>query len=347
LWSRETPDAFAGAHNWDGEMAIFDEASGIPDEIWPVQEGVFTENIIDRFWLAFSNPRSNKGAFFECFHKNRELWRNTQIDSRTVEGISQSAFDNIILQYGPESNDAKVEVYGQFPTIGENQFIGSAVVEEALERPRYDDKHSPIVIGVDVARFGADKTVITVRKGRDLVSVSKYSGLDTMQVTGRVIEAIEKWSPDLTVIDEGGLGAGVLDRLLEQRYKVRGVNFGSRADSSAYANKRTEMWGQMREWLKTASIGSLNKDGKQEDRHLMADLCGPEYKITSNGGIMLESKDSMKKRGIASPDVADSIAIGFAYPVANRAATNELREKKRGFGKIKFSFSTPQGAWMN
>jgi len=347
LWSAENPDAFAGAHNFDGEMAIFDEASGIPSDIWTVQEGVFTENIVDRFWLAFSNPRSNQGAFFECFNKNRDLWRSTQIDSRTVEGISTQTYENIIAQYGEDSNEARVEVYGQFPSVGDTQFIGNDLVDRAMSTPRYNDQFAPTVIGVDVARFGSDKTVIVVRKGRDLASVRKFSGLDTMQVVGRVIEAIEKWQPDLTVIDEGGLGAGVLDRLLEQRYKVRGVNFGSKADSYAFGNKRSEMWGVMKEWLKTASIGSEAPTATQDNRYLKAELNGPEYKITSTGAIMLESKDSMKKRGIASPDVADALAVSHAYPVANKVATQSLRDKGYNRARGRVVTSAPSGAWMN
>lgn len=345
LWSRETPDAFAGAHNYDGEFAIFDEASGIPDEIWGVQEGVFTENIIDRLWLAFSNPRKNSGAFFECFNKNRERWRTTQLDSRTVEGISQSVFESIIEQNGEDSDEARVEVYGQFPSVGDNQFIGTKVVEEAVKREKYNDEDAALVLGVDVARFGADKTCLVIRRGRDLVSVQKYSGLDTMLVVGKVIEAMEKWKPDMTVVDEGGLGSGVVDRLLEQRYKVKGVNFGWKANSIAYFNKRAEMWGEMREWLKKASIGTVGANGKQDDRYLTSELCGPEYKVTSSGAIQLESKDDMKKRGVASPDVADALCLTFAYPVANKATSKVLKDRVASRSRSNRSLSV--GSWMN
>lgn len=347
LWSEETPDAFAGAHNFEGEFAIFDEASGIPDKIWTVQEGVFTENIVDRFWLAFSNPRKNQGAFFECFHKNRDMWRTTQLDSRDVEGISKSTYDNIIAQYGEDSDEARIEVYGKFPNIGDNQFISSTVIDEAIKRPRYKDDLAPVIVGVDVARFGGDKTVIAVRHGRDLDAVYKYKGLDTMAVVGRVIEAIERHKPDLTVIDEGGLGAGVLDRLVEQRYKVRGVNFGSRADSSMWVNRRSEMWGLMKDWLKTASIGSDTRTATQDDRDLKQDLVGPTYKPNSIGAIMLESKDSMKKRGLSSPDVADSLAVTFAYPVAShgRAANRREEPTTRTFVGP-FGGRAADGAWM-
>jgi hypothetical protein len=323
LWSEENPDAYAGVHNPLGILLLFDEASGIPAPIWTVAEGYFTEPVPDRYWLAFSNPRQNKGAFFECFHRDRDNWRLECIDSREVEGTDKAIYAGIIEKYGAESDEAKVEVYGQFPSIGDNQFISAAVVSEAMRRPRFNDPTAPVVIGVDVARFGSDKTVLWVRKGRDRVAVRRFAGLDTMQVVGRVIEAIGEFKPDLTIVDEGGLGAGVLDRLVEQHYKVRGVNFGSRADDACWKNKRSEMWGKMKEWLKGASLGSDGKSAKQDDKQLTDDLAGPSYKIDSGGAIMLESKDAMKRRGVASPDEADALAITFAYPVARRGGARE------------------------
>lgn len=347
LWSEENPDAYAGAHNPLGLMLIFDEASGIPACIWAVAEGYFTEPIPDRFWLAFSNPRQNTGAFFECFHRNREFWNTRHIDSRAVEGTDKAIYENIIKQYGEDSYEARVEVYGQFPAAGDNQFISLGVVEDAIKRPRFNDPTAPTVIGVDVARFGSDKTVIWVRNGRDRLAVKKYSGLDTMQVVGAVIEAIEEFKPDLTIIDEGGLGAGVLDRLTEQRYKVRGVNFGSRSDESAFANKRSEMWGLMKDWLKGASIGSDDKNAIQEDRSFTDDLVGPQYKVNSNGAIMLESKDSMKRRGVASPDEADALAITFAYPVACRSGEGKAKSTSFYVGPGNMFGGSHNTAWMN
>jgi hypothetical protein len=115
----------------------------------------------------------------------------------------------------------------------------------------------------------------------------------------------------MVVIDEGGVGGGVVDRLKEQRYLVRGVNFGNKAKNpKMWGNKRAEMWGAMREWLKTASI--------PEDRYLKSDLIGPMSKPDSRGTLFLESKKDMKSRGLASPDAADAIAVTFAFPVAHR-----------------------------
>ena len=144
-----------------------------------------------------------------------------------------------------------------------------------------------------------------------MVALHRYYGDDTMTTVGHVIEAIEEYKPTLTVIDEGGLGYGILDRLTEQRYKVRGVNFGWKSKNAImWGNKRAELWGAMREWLKTAAI--------TEDRKLKSDLIGPKTKPDSSGTIFLESKKDMKARGLASPDAADAIAVTFAFPLAHR-----------------------------
>jgi hypothetical protein len=333
LWSEENPDSYAGVHNHDGMMLIFDEASGIPDPIWAVGAGFFTENILDRYWFAFSNPRRNQGYFFECFHSKRDFWKSKQIDSRTVEGTDKRIYDQIIEEYGEDSQQAKVEVYGEFPATGDDQFIGPNLVESAMKRPKHGDQTAPVVIGIDPARGGLDSTVIVVRQGRDLVAIKRYKGEDTMSIVGRVIEAIEDYKPTLTVIDEGGLGYGILDRLNEQRYKVRGVNFGWKSKNPVmWQNKRSEMWGAMRDWLRGASIPN--------DRQLKDDLTGPMKKPNSSGSIMLESKKEMRSRGLASPDAADALAVTFAFPVAHREYTEKARTLTMSQG------SAVSSSWM-
>jgi hypothetical protein len=321
LWSEENPDSYAGVHNHDGMMVIFDEASGIPDAIWSVAAGFFTEKILDRYWFAFSNPRRNTGYFYEAIEGNkRDFWSSDIIDARTVEGTDKGIYDQIIAEYGEDSIQARVEVYGEFPAAGEDQFISPVVVEDAFKRPKYKDNTAPIIIGVDPARGGMDSTVILVRQGRDIVAIKRLKGEDTMSVVGHVIDAIEEYKPALTVIDEGGLGYGILDRLTEQRYKVRGVNFGWKSKNPAmWQNKRSEMWGMMRDWLKTASI--------PQDRQLKNDLVGPMRKFNSSGSILLESKKEMKSRGLASPDAADALAVTFAFPVANRGEHSRIERR--------------------
>lgn len=322
LWSAENPDAYAGVHNYDGVMLVFDEASGIDDSIWAVAAGFFTENTPNRFWCCFSNPRRNTGYFYETFHGKRAFWQNRQVDARDVEGTDKNVYQQIIDEYGPDSYQAHVEVYGSFPSESDDQFIPANVVDEAMKRPKHKDDSAPFVVGVDPARFGSDSTVIAIRQGRDIIEIKKYKGDDTMTVVGHIIETIEQYKPALVCIDEGGLGAGVVDRLKEQRYKVRGVNFANKSKNPMmYGNLRAQIWGDMKQWLKTATIPS--------DRYLKSDLISPLMKPDSKGAIFLESKKDMKARGLASPDAADAIALTFAFPVAHREYVD--RAPKRNY----------------
>lgn len=313
LWNEQSPDAFAGAHNAYGEMALFDEASGIPGAIWTVQQGVFTEKIVDRYWLAFSNPRRPSGAFFECFHKNREKWRTYQIDSRTVD-IAQDGAEAIIREHGADSDEARVEVYGQFPSKGQNQFIGRTEVEAALAREAPDDPGAPLIMGVDPARFGDDNTVICLRRGRDARSIPwiRANGWSTTQTAEKVAELISRHNPDAVFIDGGGVGGGVVDQLKAMKYRVIEVQSGeSASNKDKYQNRRAEMWDRMREWITTGSLpGNL--------KGLTDDLCNLEYGYTLSNQIKLERKDELKKRGFASPDMADALALTFAATVARR-----------------------------
>lgn len=326
LWSEENPDSYAGPHNHDGMMVIFDEASGIPDAIWSVANGYFTEPVPDRFWFAFSNPRRNSGYFFECFGAKREFWNTRQIDARSVEGTDPGEYSRIIQEYGEDSYQARVEVYGRFPASDEDQFIPTNLIDDAAKRSRYKDPTAPVIVGVDPARGGNDWTVIAVRQGRDIIALKRYKDHDTMAVVGLVIDAIREYQPSLTVIDEGGLGYGILDRLTEQRYKVKGVNFGWKSSRPAmYKNKRAEMWGDMKDWMKTASIPN--------DKQLKTALGSPMMKLDSSGAMQLEGKKEMKARGLASPDEADAIAVTFAYRVANRDYTSSAQRQTRTFDR--------------
>src|SRR5690606_30853790 len=174
LWSKEDPDAFAGAHSQIGMVVLFDEASGIDNVIWPVTEGYFTDLTLYRIWIVISNRRRPTGKFFDCFHKDRADWDTEHIDARKVEDVDQSVYDSIIRVNGADSDEARVEVYGQFPRTGDNQFIGRGLVDDARARVvEFEDMGAPLVMGVDPARFGDDKAVIRFRAGRDARNVPK------------------------------------------------------------------------------------------------------------------------------------------------------------------------------
>ena len=335
LWSEENPDAYAGVHSQDGMMVIFDEASGIPSPIWDVAQGYFTDPIVDRYWVAFSNPRRNEGAFFECFHAKRNFWSTDQIDARTVEYVDPKVYAAIISEHGADSRQAKVEVYGEFPTSGEDQFISPALVFSAMERELVDDPGAPLVMGVDVARFGDDQSVIAFRKGRDARSIpwQKFKGVDTVELVNAICHFADKYGPEAIFVDGGGVGGGVVDQLKSLKYRVIEVQAGASADDkNKYQNKRVEMWDRTREWL---SIGCL-----PNDTQLQKDACGVHYKYTIGGSQMaLERKDEMKKRGLSSPDVFEALCQTFARPVARTDMKHHRSARKnRVAADIDYSF---------
>lgn len=320
-WSEENPDAFAGAHSQVAMMVQFDEASGIADPIWNVTEGFFTDLSEFRIWVAISNPRRNTGRFFECFHRDRAFWKHTYIDSRTVEGVDKDVYQRIADQYGEDHDVTRVEVKGEFPRTGSNQFIGRETVQDAALREVEPDDGAPLLMGVDVARFGDDASVIRFRKGRDARSIApiRFKGLNTMELAREVSELIDRYNPHAVFVDGGGVGGGVVDRLKQLGYRVNEVQSGEKAlDTDKYLNKRVEMWGEMREWLTYGAI-----DNHQQ---LIDDMTGPEYEIHLKGQLKLESKDKMKRRGLKSPDEADALALTFAEPVA-RIDSNLLKRR--------------------
>lgn len=327
LWSEERPDAFAGAHNHYGMAYLFDEASGIPKAIWSVVDGVFTEPILHRYFFAFSNPRRNTGEFYECFHKNRDYWYRRNLDSRSVEGTDVKRLNQIVEKYGEDSDEARIEVKGEFPRQGDRQFISREVVDEATQRDIEPDQHAGLVMGVDIARYGSDSTVIRFRRGRDARSIPsiKLKGKDNMEVANECAFWIDELNPDAVCIDAGN-GTGVIDRLKEMGYKVFEVWFGSKAEGEEYSDLRTEMWARMRDWLKGGCIDS--------DTDLKDDLLGPEYIFDKQERIKLEAKESMKRRGLSSPDNGDALAVTFAIRVA-RTDVKARRKRDRDGSQAK------------
>jgi hypothetical protein len=314
-WSERNTEAFAGLHNKGKRiLLIFDEASAIPDLIWEVAEGALTDEDTEIVWCCFGNPTRNVGRFFECFGRFRHRWITKQIDSRDVDGTNKQQIDKWVDDYGEDSDFVRVRVRGIFPRASTLQFIGRDIVDAAMERVPPIVKGETACIGVDVARFGGDQSVIRTRIGRDATGFKpiKMREVDTMTLAGIVAQHVNMLrSMNLRVVifvDGGGVGGGVVDRLLSLGYEVIEVQFGARAsDPKKYANKRAEMWGLMKDWL---NIGCIDQDDL-----LATDLTSVEYGFTSNDQIQLERKEDMRKRGIASPDDADALALTFAFPV--------------------------------
>lgn len=313
-WSEHNSEAFAGLHA-EHVLVIFDEASAVADTIWEVAEGAMTTP--GAIWVAFGNPTRNTGRFRECFGRFRHRWITKQIDSRTARKANAKQIQQWIDDYGEDSDFVKVRVRGEFPNASSTQFIGHDLVEAAVLR-RDEVIGSPRIMGVDVARFGDDQSVILMRSGNTVTLIRRYRGLPIDQFAGHVATAINEYQPDAIFIDGIGVGGGVVDILRGNHFKVDDVVASSRPlDGRKYANLRAEMWGNMRDWL--GRYGCL-----PDDRELRDDLVAIEYGFNNAGAILLEKKEDVKSRGYGSPDVADALAMTFARPVASKAAQDAL-----------------------
>lgn len=314
-WSKEHADAFAGTHE-EYVLVIYDEASQIVDVIWEVSEGAMTTP--GAIWIAFGNPTQNTGRFKECFGRFRHRWITRQIDSRTAKMANRAQIDKWIEDYGEDSDFVRVRVKGEFPRASSMQFISEEIVQEAINRVLEVDAYefAPIVMGVDVARFGDDQTVMVIRRGLKLLHIERHRELDLMTTSAMVARLEDKWGVNVTFVDAVGIGAGVVDRLNQLgRRGIIGVVSGSRATNQKYFNLRAEMWGNMREWLEQADI--------KDDKELKTDLTAPEYGFATGDKLQLEKKEDIKGRGLASPDSGDALALTFALPVTPEMTCEE------------------------
>lgn len=315
-WSENNTEAFAGLHNQGRRiLLIFDEASAIADRVWEVAEGALTDRDTEIVWCVFGNPTQSAGRFFQCFNRLRHRWWTKQVDSRTVKITNKDQINKWIDDYGEDHDFVRVRVRGVFPSASSVQFISLAAVTQAQGRDYTDLEVRGFakVMGVDVARHGDDQSVLTRRKGMKTWPQKKLRIPDTMKLAEVVATEIEEWQPDYVLIDATGIGWAVVDRLNQLGYssKVIAVQVGEAAgDDRKYYNKRAECWGRLRDWL--AEGGSL-----PDDPELETDLTGPLYGMDKNGRFQLEKKEDMKKRGLASPDCGDSLALTFAQVLAS------------------------------
>lgn len=322
-WSEDNVEAFAGPHSQRGMMVTFDEASGIIDGVWDVTEGFFSDISPLRIWVVISNGRRPEGRFFDCFNSNKDQWLTTKIDIRDVEGIDLTFAHRLIHSYGIDSDIVKTEVLGDFPRKALNSLISPSDVEKAMvtEMPPWlrHSNHEPLILGIDVARYGDDKSALVYRQGRDARSIKPefFSGLSIPDLADETAVSINKYNPDAVFIDGGGVGGGLVDVLKRYGYVVFEVQFGEKSsDTSKWPLKRDEMWCKMADWV---SKGCYLRNST----NLKKELVTPSYEFTTKGSKKVESKKSMKKRGLPSPDEGDATALTFAKDIrGNRLQKN-------------------------
>jgi hypothetical protein len=327
-WSETNPEAFAGMHNRGKRLLIiFDEASAIADIIWETIEGATTDSDTQIIWLVFGNPTRNSGRFKDCFPggTHASMWKSRQLDSRTVEITNKVRIKRWETIYGEDTDWFRIRVKGMFPRRGEMEFFSATEIDEAMspDREVFVDAFTPLAIGVDVARFGRNNSVIFPRKGRDARTLERklYSGLSTTELANRITDTYNLWHPDGIFIDGGGVGGGVVDQCRQQRLFVWEVQFGAKDsitginnDNSGerYANMRAAMYGALRAWLKTGLL-PLSPE-------LRSAMLAIKYTFNTKDEIQLTSKeDILDENPDLDLDTLDALCLTFGGPLHRNA----------------------------
>lgn len=312
---KENPEAFQGRHS-PNMLFIADEASGIDDIIFEVGRGAMSSHGAKT--ILTGNPTRTSGYFYDAFHKNRGLWETMTVPCSSSRQVSNQYIEECKEEYGEDSNMFRVRVLGEFPIEGDNVIIPLHFCESAVDRD-VALVDSVVVWGLDVARFGDDRTALAKRRGNHLLETIKFwTKADTTQNIGRVVnefnETPKSLRPDIIYVDAIGYGAGVCDGLCERGLPAYGINVAEvPAVGEKFMRLRDELWWSGREWFRTMQVKMPRDD------RLIGELTLPTYSFTSGGKIKAESKDEVKKRTSRgagdlgrSPDLADAFLLTFA-----------------------------------
>lgn len=345
----------ASGHHADNMLILIDEASGVDEEFWQAYEPTLTGE--NNKILAIGNPNRLSGSFFSIWYNSQVagFWRKFTIAGRphpladhvSERGNQSGNHDYLLAKYGDRNPVVISKVYGVHPTQApENTSYGFEEVQAARVAGRIvPTDEDDVQIGVDVARFGGDRSIITIRRGRHFVQ-RKFSRLDTVQLSAEVANVVAEF-PDrsrgdgkpLVVIDETGVGGGVVDICRKAGLRVKAVSFNSRPRKPAlYTDIASEMWmGDLKEYFKCRFCNRIYEahDLKDEshrydpncelpdDDELLAQLTSRTYSYSTKSGKpnkkvdqrRLQSKDDMKSKGFGSPDEADSLCLAVVKPV--------------------------------
>lgn len=340
--SADGADQFQGFH-CPNVLVVVDEAEGVDEEIYEAIDSVMTSR--NPTLLLIGNPTSTSGPFHRAFHEESGIYETITISALDSPNVKNGAVEIAGLTtaewveerraiWGENSDLFRSRVLGEFPAQGEDNLISmddlnAAIYDDAgplpaASTPREDgalagiflpgmtpSAHGPVVVGVDVARYGSDRTVVLMRRGDRVESVRAFSRIDTMAATGQVMLAVREHRPDAVNADVIGVGGGLVDRLREQGVVVRGVNVAAapRRDRMC-ANLRAEGYQALAQRFRDRRIRI------PRDAELIAELADLRYQYDSRGRLLMESKKTVRKRGARSPDKADALMLAFldGYP---------------------------------
>jgi len=318
--SKDNPQAMAGFHA-KFLMFLVDEASAVGEPAYEVAQGALSTP--GAIAVLAGKPTTAQGFFPATHTRMRDRWFTMKVSSEDVP-TARGHIQDVIANYGRESNAYRVRVLGEFPTADDVTVIPLDLVEAAVGREVAPMTVMP-VWGVDVARFGDDRSALCKRKGNVVLEkVKTWQNLDTMQLAGTIVREWDQTEiddrPHEILVDVIGIGAGVVDRLDELGLPVRGVNVAeSPSVDGTYMRLRDELWWRAREWFAARDCAM------PDDAALISELTSLTYDHTSAGKLVVESKKDAKKRGLRSPDLADAFVLTFGADDRQRM----MRERDR------------------
>jgi len=319
-------DALAGLHA-PNTMFVLDESGGIPQAVMTTAEAVLATGK-DVKVLQSGNPTHLEGPLYRACTADRALWDLIEIsgdpdlpddDPRKSLRIRRDYAREEIARWGRDNPWVRVNILGQFPERSINTLLGPDEVEAAMSRHLLVDQYqwAQKRLGVDVARFGDDRTVIFPRQGLASFRPVIMRSQRTDQIAARVALAKTTWGSEMETLDDtGGWAHGVIDQLIAAGYAPIGIQFAAPALDPRYRNRRAEMWLAMAKWVQGG--GALPRLPA-----LVGELTVPTYTYVG-GQFMLEDKDQIKVRLGSSPDLADALALTFAFPDMPAALLEEL-----------------------
>tara|TARA_R110000765_G_scaffold4020_2_gene12728 strand:+ start:304 stop:1704 length:1401 start_codon:yes stop_codon:yes gene_type:complete len=330
---RETPEALQGFHS-PNMLFLVDEASGVDNIIFEVGEGAMSTEGAKT--VMTGNPTRTSGYFYEAFNKMKDSFYTMKVASQDSSQVGSKFIEDMKTKYGEDSNIYRVRVLGEWPEADDDVVIPLHLLQSAAERDQVPADTTPVVWGLDVARFGTDKSALCKRKGNVVTEpIKSWRNKDLMEICGIILNEYETttWSdrPVEILIDSIGLGAGVVDRLTELDLPVRGINVAESASmGERYGRLRDELWFLGKEWFE-------NRDCTIPDQEeLIDDLSKPRFTFLSNGKLKVEGKDEMKRRGMNSPDLADAFCLTFA----SRASIAKNGSKHKWNSNLNYGKST-------
>jgi hypothetical protein len=342
-WSKQSDkssqaNTLAGLHGLY-TIVLIDEAGDIPPGVTEAADASLSTGKVNRI-LMTGNPTRTDGPLYDAVKVYNHMWKVIKITGDPANPKRSKRIDPVwaqqkIDQWGRDNPWVMINVLGEFPPAGATKLIGPEVVDAAFRANPAEAlfRRSARVLGVDVARFGDDKSIIFPRQGLMAWRPRQYRNLDHEQLGEELIRYMDAWEADAAFVDVGGMGIALVDWCHTRGFsKVHGVNFGSKAaDDQRFVNRRAEMYWDVAQFLKN-NKGSVALPKIVE---LKQELCAPNYDFDPRGRVILDAKDDIKENLQRSPDLADGYALTFASPVKPRFRPDEevLLYKPKGSGR--------------